>query len=190
MKKYLRRLVGKVYSILLFEFNFFFRFLFRLLELFGQIFPEDARGCKIRGLIYRPFMKKCGKNFQVGIYAKLEHLNNIEIGDNVYIGHGCWISGVRGGIKFEDEVMLGPFVKMVSSNHTQGNNSFRFGPGIGAKITIGKGTWIASNAVITAGVKIGDCCLVAAGAVVTKDFDSFSVIGGIPAKIIGNVTKI
>ena len=160
----------------------FFIILFTV--FFCQIsFSQDFT---IRGFIYRPFLFKCGKNFQVGIGAKLEHLKNIEVGDNVYIGHGCWISGVRGGIKFHNEVMLGPYVKMVSSNHTIINNSFRFGPGIGKPIEIGKGTWIASNAVITAGVTIGECCLVSAGSVVTKSFDSFSVLGGVPAKIIAS----
>lgn len=189
MKRIIRKLVGILVSMFIYELKFFGRVMFRLLELFGQLFPEDSRGCKIRGQIYRPFLKKCGKNFQVGLYAKLEHLNNIEVADNVYIGHGCWISGIRGGIKFEDEVMLGPFVKMVSSNHTHINKSFRFGPGVGDGIFIGRGTWIASNAVITAGVKLGDCCLVAAGAVVTRDFDSFSIIGGIPAREIGKIDE-
>lgn len=186
MKKNVKRIIGTVYYKVVNEIIFLGRFIFRLLELFGQLFPEDAKGCRIRGLIYRPFLKKCGKNFQVGINAKLEHLYNIEIGDDVYIGHGCWISGIRGGIKFEDQVMLGPMVKMVSSNHTVTNNSFRFGKGEGAHITIGEGTWVAANAVITAGVTIGKCCLVAAGAVVTKNFNSYDIIGGIPSKKIGD----
>lgn len=185
MNKLFRKIVGKAYSIVINEIRFCGRLLFRLIELFGQIFPEDARGCLIRGYIYRPYLRKCGNNFQVGIGAKLEHLKNIEVGNDVYIGHGCWISGIRGGIKLNDQVMLGPYVKMVSSNHTPMNNSFRFGPGIGAHIEIGKGTWIASNVVITAGVTIGECCLIAAGSVVTKDFESFSIIGGVPAKKIG-----
>ena len=89
---------------------------FRWLELFTNIFPEDSTGCKIRGALYKPFLKKCGKNFQVGIGAKLEHLSSIEIGDDVYIGHGCWLSGLRGGIELKDQAMLGPFVVIVSSN--------------------------------------------------------------------------
>lgn len=189
MFKLMMWFIGNIYRIVIFEIKFIGRFLFRLLEIIVQIFPEDARGCKLRGLIYRPFLKKCGKNFQVGINAKLEHFNNIEIGDDVYIGHGCWISGIRGGIHLDNQVMLGPFVKMVSSNHTPNNNSFRFGPGIGAKITISKGTWVGSNSVITAGVNIGECCLVGAGSVVTKDFDSFSILAGIPAKLIGNCNE-
>lgn len=186
MKKAFRKILGRVYYGVTYEFKFIGNLLFRILELFGQIFPEDSRGCRIRGLIHYPFLGKCGKNFQVGIGAKLEHLQKIEIGNDVYIGHGCWISGIRGGITLQDQVMIGPQVKIISSNHTPIKNSFRFGPGIGSHITVGKGTWIAANVVITAGVNIGECCLIAAGSVVTKDFDSFSIIGGIPAKVIGD----
>lgn len=182
MKNYLRQFVVGIYSRIIYEIIFLKGVMIRALELLGQVFPEDSRGCKIRGLIYRPFLKECGNNFQVGLGAKLEHLGNIVIGNNVYIGHGCWISGIRGGIVLDDEVMLGPFVKMVSSNHTRMNNSYRFGPGVPGMIHIGRGTWIAANAVVTAGVTIGECCLIAAGAVVTKDQDSFSIVGGIPAK--------
>lgn len=186
MRKLIKRILGWIYSTFLNELRFLGRIVFRFLEIITQIFPEDSRGCRIRGFLYKPFLKKCGRNFQVGIGAKLEHLQNIEIGDDVYIGHGCWISGVRGGISLHDEVMFGPFVKVVSSNHTPVSNSFRFGPGVAGHISIGKGTWVAANVVITAGALIGECCLIAAGSVVTKNFNSYSIIGGIPARVIGS----
>ncbi len=168
------------------EYHFLRRCSFRWVELIGQIFPEDARGCRIRGALYRPFLKQCGDNFQVGIGTKLEHLENIEVGNDVYIGHGCWISGVRGGIVFCDQVMLGPHVCMVSSNHTPVDGSFRFGPGVGGRIVINRGVWLAAKSVITASVEIGECSLIAAGAIVVKNVEPFSIMGGVPAKKIGN----
>ncbi len=180
-----KRALKYVYSMVRSWIVFLIETAFRILEICVQVFPPSSWGCLIRGWIYRPFLRKCGRNFQVGIGAKLEHINNIQIGDNVYIGHGSWISGIRGGIILEDDVMLGPAVNMVSSNHTLVDGSYRFGPGIGAEIRIGKGTWIAANSVVTAGVRIGESSLVAAGAVVTKDFEPGSIIGGIPAKKIG-----
>ncbi|HVX01391.1 MAG TPA: acyltransferase [Candidatus Babeliaceae bacterium] len=157
-----------------------------MLYLLGQLFPSDSQGCVIRGLLYRPFLRRCGRNFQVGLGARLESVRCIEVGHNVYIGPDSWVCGIRGGIVFEDEVMLGPKVCMVSSNHSIKDKSFRFGPGIGKKIIIGRGTWIAANALIMAGVTIGECCLVAAGAVVTKDVEPFSIVAGVPARKIGS----
>jgi len=186
LRLFLTRLAKRLLPLVVKELRFIGASLFRILYLLGQLFPSDTNGCRIRGLIYKPFLKKCGRNFQVGIGAKLENLNGLEFGDNVYIGPDCWICGIRGGIVFEDEVMLGPKICMVSSNHSILNESFRFGPGIGKKIVIGRGTWIGANASIMAGVTIGRCSLVAAGAVVTKDFEPFSIVGGVPARKIGN----
>lgn len=161
----------------------------RILEHLGQWFPENAAGCKIRGWFYRPFLKRCGKNLQVGLAAKLEHLGGIEFHDDVYIGYGCWISGLRGGIVFEDQVMLGPYVTMVLSNHTFENGSARFGPGRPGAIRVGRGSWIAAHAVVVAGVTIGPSVLVAAGAVVAKDVGEGMVVGGVPAKPIGRTAE-
>ena len=157
----------------------------RLLEVFGQLLPENSWGCKIRGAFYRPFLKQCGHNFQVALHAKLEHPGNIAVGNDVYIGHGSWISGLRGGVIMHDEVMLGPFVSMVSSNHTFRDGSARFGKGKGGTIEIGAGTWIAAGVTVTAGVTVGKSCLLAAGAVVTKDVEEGAIAGGVPAKVIG-----
>ena len=59
-------------------------------------------------------------------------------------------------------------------------------PSKGYDIHIGQGSWIASGAIITGGVKIGDHVIVAAGAVVTKDLPNHAIAAGIPAKIIGD----
>lgn len=157
----------------------------RLLELFGQLFPENSWGCRIRGAFYRPFLKSCGRNFQVGLMAKLEHPDGIEVGNDVYIGHGSWISGLRGGVNLHDEVMLGPFVRMISSNHTFAGGSARFAPGEAGHIEIGRGTWIAGGATVVAGVTVGSSCLLAAGCVVTRDVLAGDIAGGVPAKTIG-----
>ena len=162
----------------------------RLLEILGQSFPENAWGCRIRGFFYKPFLKKCGRNFQVALQAKLEHPHGIEVGNDVYIGHGSWISGLRGGVRLEDEVMLGPFVSMVSSDHRFENGSARFVEGRAGKIIIGKGTWIASGVTVVAGVTVGNSCLLAAGSVVTKDVPESSVVGGVPGKVIGSTREI
>lgn len=161
----------------------------RFAELLGQLFPGNAWGCRVRGLCYRPFLRRCGRNFQVALNAKLEHLGNIEIGDNVYVGHGAWLSGLRGGICLEDEVMIGPYVTMVSSNHTFSGGSARFCEGAGAPILIGAGTWIAAHVTVTAGVTVGPSSLLAAGAVVTKDVPEGTIVAGVPAKEIGSTIQ-
>lgn len=172
------------------QIRFVFMLMFRLVELFVQIFPSDAQGCRIRGYVYKPFLKKCGKNFQVAIGAKLEHLKNIEVGDNVYIGHGSWINGGGGGIVMEDEVMLGPYVTMISGNHALRNNSYRYASASNVQpIIIKRGSWLASHSTVTYGTVIGEATLVAAGAVVTKDTPKLSIVGGVPAVLLKKLNE-
>ena len=55
-----------------------------------------------------------------------------------------------------------------------------------APVVIGDDCWIGRRVMIMAGVTIGEGCVIAAGAVVTKDIPPYSVVGGIPAKVIKN----
>ncbi len=162
----------------------------RCLELIGQLLPENAHGCRIRGIFYQPFLRKCGRNFQVALLAKLERLDNIEVGDDVYIGHGSWLNGAAGGIALDSQVMLGPYVTMVAGEHGIEAGSYRFSRnGKSAPIRIGYGTWIATHATITSGVTVGCGALVAAGAVVTRDVPDECIVGGVPANIIRHANK-
>lgn len=158
----------------------------RQLELAGQIFPEDWVGCKIRGILLRRYFQSCGRNLQIGLGAKIEHADKVSVGSDVYIGHGCWISGHGGGIMLENQVMLGPYVTMVSNNHRSHSGSARFAKGAPAPIVIGRGCWVASGALITAGVNLGPGCVVGGGAVVTKSFPANSKLLGVPARVAGS----
>lgn len=161
-------------------------FVYHAVEIFTGLWPDYYLGNWLRGLFYRPFLKRCGGGFQVSLHAKLATPGQIEFGRDVYIGFGSWLNGLGGGIIFEDEVMLGPYVTMVAGEHLCEEGSFRFvrksKPG---SIWIGKGTWIAANATITSGVTVGKGCLVAAGAVVTKDVPDGAIVAGVPARVIG-----
>lgn len=84
----------------------------------------------------------------------------------------------------EDNVLIGPEVKITTVNHDlyDRHNLFHFG-----KVTIKENAWIGIGVVICPGVTIGKNAVVAAGAVVTKDVPDNVVVGGIPAKVIKNI---
>lgn len=109
----------------------------------------------------------------------------LTIGNNVGISQNCFIA-IRGNIEIGDDTILGPGVSIFSENHiidelnipivNQGERR--------ADVIIGNGVWIGTKATILCGVTIGDGAVIGAGAVVTKDVQPFTIVGGIPAKLL------
>ena len=102
------------------------------------------------------------------------------IGKNVTINKGATILS-PGKVEIEDNVLIGPEVKIATVNHDfyDRHNLLHFG-----KVTIKENAWIGIGAIICPGVTIGRNAVVAAGAVVTKDVPDNVVVGGNPARII------
>lgn len=106
---------------------------------------------------------------------------SITIGKNVFINFDCTFLAL-GGITIEDDVMIGPKVSLITENHPLEPQE-RKGL-IGKPIHIKKNAWIGANATILPGVTIGENAVVAAGAVVSKDVQDNTIVGGVPAKFI------
>ena len=104
---------------------------------------------------------------------------NVKIGHNVFINHSLTIMA-RGSIEIEDNVMIGPGVSLLTANHDLYDHQVL----LCGKITIKKNAWIAAKAIILPGVTIGENAVVAGGAVVTKDVEANTVVGGNPAKVL------
>jgi acetyltransferase-like isoleucine patch superfamily enzyme len=155
-----------------------------LVGLLTNWLPEVTLICRLRGALSRIFLKKCGRNFQYGARVRFLAPWGIEIGDNVYIAGGTWVSG-SGGLILEDEVIIGPYCIIATGNHRFKNGSARFGSFSRSPVKIGRGSWVASHVVVVPGITIGKGNLVAAGAVVTESMEDNVIIGGVPAKLIG-----
>ena len=155
-----------------------------LLWLLTSWWPNNRITIKIRGTLHRPFIKKCGKNFQMANGVMLRDTNNIEIGNDVYIAYNAWLNGL-GGLYIEDEVVIGPFVTISSLSHVYKNGSFRFGGAKAKPVRIKRGSWLAAHVSVAYGVTVGSGCLVGANSAVTKDIPDGMIAGGVPAEIIG-----
>lgn len=107
------------------------------------------------------------------------------IGNSVGIAQNCFIQ-VRGMIIIGNNVILGPNVSIFSENHNFDNPDLPVSlQGETRKgVTIEDGVWIGTRAVILDGVNVGKNSIVAAGSIVTKDVPPYSIVGGIPAKVI------
>lgn len=107
------------------------------------------------------------------------------IGNNVGIAQNCFIQ-VRGKVIIEDNVIFGPNVSIFSENHIFDNPDLPVNvQGESRKgVKIESGVWIGTRAVILDGVTVGKNSIVAAGSVVNKDVLPYSIVGGVPAKLI------
>ena len=81
--------------------------------------------------------------------------------------------------------MIGHNVVLATLNHEE--DPKKRGNLCPAPIKIADGVWIGSNATILPGVTIGEGAIIAAGAVVTKDVEAMSIVGGVPAKLIRKI---
>lgn len=139
----------------------------------------------IKGNYLRIQGAKIGRNITFYPGIKINPARNIVIGDNVDLAWGVIIT-TGGGVEIGDRTLIGYRSQILSANHIIPAKRGRiFGAGhIPAKIVIENDVWIGANCIITAGVRIGEGAVVAAGCVVTKDVPSFTIVGGVPAKII------
>ncbi|GAA4779719.1 acyltransferase [Olivibacter ginsenosidimutans] len=130
------------------------------------------------------------KRFVLGDYSLIEDFTTINngvgdvcIGNHTIIGIG---SVVIGPVDIGNNVLLAQHVAIAGLNH--GYENIHVPPrlqGDNCKlIIIEDEVWIGANSVITAGVRLGKHCVVAAGSVVTKDVPAYSVVGGNPARIL------
>jgi acetyltransferase-like isoleucine patch superfamily enzyme len=101
---------------------------------------------------------------------------SIKIGDRTIFGQGVFVTTGRHEFKNGMRVSLNPGF----DDGSWGGGDSEV-PSTGFDISIGTGVFVATGAIILGGVTIGDHCIVAAGAVVTKSFPSYSVIAGVPA---------
>ncbi|MCC8156489.1 MAG: sugar O-acetyltransferase [Oscillospiraceae bacterium] len=111
---------------------------------------------------------------------------NIHIGKDVFINSGCHFQD-QGGIEIGDGALIGHNVVLATVNHDLNpaqNRKLHYAP-----IQIDAHVWIGSNATVLSGVTIGAWSVVAAGAVVTRDVPPYTVVGGVPAKIIRQITE-
>jgi putative colanic acid biosynthesis acetyltransferase WcaF len=116
---------------------------------------------------------------------KINPSKNIKIGDHVDLAWGVLIT-TGGSVEIGDRTLVGYRTQILSANHLiPAAKGKIFGAGhVSKKITIKNDVWIGANCIILAGVTIGEGAVVAAGSVVTKDIAPFTIVGGVPAKLI------
>jgi acetyltransferase-like isoleucine patch superfamily enzyme len=135
------------------------------------------------------------------------HPENVEIGDDVYVGHGTMLKGYHrnrmvigsgtwigqqcffhaaGGIVIEDHVGIGPGVRILTSSHRLDDveQPILHAPLDFAPVHVERDGDIGVGAILLPGVRLGRGAQVAAGAVVAHDVPPYAIVAGVPAKVV------
>lgn len=160
-------------------------------RLLAPLYQHRDRGSKIYRSVrmdtppYRRF--SLGQKSVIESYSCINNaVGDVVIGDHTRIGlHNTIIGPVTIG----SHVNLAQGITVTGLNHNFESTDKRIDEqGVSTlQVTIGDDIWIGANAAIMPGVTIGNHCVVAAGAVVTKDVPPHSLVAGVPAKIIKQI---
>ena len=115
-----------------------------------------------------------GNNCHIGEYSHISATDSITIGNGVLTGRYVYISDNNHGNTDYKSLLIRPVERDLSSK---------------GGVRIGNNVWIGDKVAILSGVTIGEGSIIAANAVVTKDVPAFSIVGGVPARILKNVIQ-
>lgn len=112
--------------------------------------------------------------------------STVKIGNRTTIGFYTFIYASE-AIEIGNDCLIAPFVYIVDSDHSiEKEKRINLQPNLSMKVIIEDDVWIATGAKILKGVTVGKGSVIAAGAVVKEDVSPYSIVGGIPAKVIGS----
>jgi len=138
-------------------------------------------------LIFHPENMEIGDDVYVGHNTILKgyYKNRMKIGNGAWIGQQCFLHSA-GGLKVGRNVGIGPAVKIITSHHDTNNSSrpILHSPIYFDPVVIEDDADIGTGSVILPGVTVGKGAQVGAGAVVCRDVECHTVVGGSPARII------
>ena len=168
--KILKKVTSAFFSIIFLK-DLIYSFLFYLLNrIYGVKKVNKKHGVKIRpGTIIRdPERVYLGKYTTIGVNNVLwagKSQSIIKFGNYVMTGPGCCFFAFNHGMELSET----PMVEQACNDQD---------------IIIGDNVWFGANVTVLPGVEIGEGCIIAAGAIVTKNIPPYSIAGGNPAKVI------
>lgn len=172
----------------------------------------DLAGFSIRKKVFgfdhaNAFIRRVGKNSiisllkkngaEIGINCDIEapqifhnchNFNNLQIGDNVHIGKNCFFD-LKDKIHIQDNVVVSMQVTFITHSDMSNSALSKIYPSTKKSILVKKDSYIGANATILMGVTIGDYALIGAGAVIVHEVQPWTLVGGVPAKIIKNLSR-
>jgi len=144
--------------------------------------PNDGVFCRLRGRYHRRL------GFQIAptaiLFRNVTLLGKISMGAGSSISDNCSLNGASCGIEIGEDVMIAPGCVIVAFNHAYARLDIPMSRQgwVEKPVRIEDDVWIGANCTVTCGVTIGKGSIVAAGSVVNRDVEPYSIVGGVPAR--------
>ncbi|MFZ6035030.1 MAG: acyltransferase [Patescibacteria group bacterium] len=135
----------------------------------------------LRRFLFRLSGVKIGKGSTIHAGVVFYDPKNVSVGEDSIVGEGAVLDG-RAKLYIGNHVDIASEVMVYNSQHDINDETFM---AISKVVIIEDYVFIGPRAIILPGVTIGQGAVVAAGAVVTRDIPPYAVVGGVPAKVIG-----
>jgi maltose O-acetyltransferase len=140
----------------------------------------------LREFYLRRYLGAYGSGTSVQMGCSFLNGRKVVLGRRNVVNFGCLFDGRRFAISTGSDVSIGPEAAILTLGHDPQSPDFA---DRGGDVVIGDRAWICFRAIILPGVSIGEGAVVAAGAVVTRNVEPYTVVAGSPAKPVGTRTK-
>ena len=137
----------------------------------------------IRCLYLRLYLARYGDGTGVQIGCRFLNGRKIYLGDRNVINFGSTMDGRHYEIHIGNDVSIGPEAVILTLGHDPQSPDFA---DKGGDVIIGDKVWICYRAIILPGVRVGEGAVVAAGAIVTRNVEPYTIVAGSPANVIGH----
>jgi len=155
--------------------SFYYNYIFRVL-----LMNIPSHGLRL--IVLRKSLHQVGRNTHFLMGVEIRSGQNISVGNNCAINARVLLDGRGGKLTIGNNVDIAQETNIWTLEHDVHSDTHK---DKGGNVVIEDYVWIASRVTILPGVRIGRGAVVATGAVVTKDVPPMAIVGGIPAKVIG-----
>ncbi len=157
-------------------------------------------------IIHQPFMvygfynrvtSQFMKNTRVSSSIKILKKSQLDLKDNVWIGHYCVLDAsnclmIGKGVQMGSHISIYTHtshisIRLMGDSYMSSNNRIGY---VSGAVSIGEYSFIGDSTIIFPGVRVGKGCLIKAGAILSKSVPDFSIVSGVPAKVVGHVVDI
>lgn len=163
--------------------NFILIFLWDLFSKYSQL-PFLG----IRYIILKSLCSECGDNVHIGTNVRILNWGNLKVGDNVSIHDNCYIDAF-GGLEIGDNVSIAHDSSILTFDHTWEDESMpiKYNKSKVGPVVIHDDVWIGCGVRVLSGAIINQRTIVAAGAVLNKNYPSKVLLAGVPAKVVKHI---